>query len=204
MAEQRTILVVDDDQELRQSLQVLLEKQGFRALTAEDGLEAKERIDSDRPDVVIMDVMMPRLGGFPVLQHFRGEEQAPPFIMITANEQPQCKSAAEKAGAVDFIRKPFSLRRLLQGVHRALDQPAQEEPAQEDEAAAPPRAFIRCRCPSCRLRLRAAVHLLGQTQACPGCKQPMTVHPLPPTDQGPVLALDDHLPSPPPQRGFRQ
>ncbi|MBM4070502.1 MAG: response regulator [Planctomycetes bacterium] len=200
MTEQRTILVVDDDRELRHGLQTLLEKHGFRALTAEDGREAQERIDNDRPDLVIMDLMMPRLGGFPVLQHFRGQAHSPPFIMITANEQQQCKIAAEKAGAADFIRKPFSLRRLLEGVHRALEQQGQESADTET----PPAASIRCSCPACGARIRAAVHLLGQTHSCPACKQALLVRPLPPSDQGPVLALDDEISSKQPQRDFRQ
>lgn len=199
MTEQRTILVVDDDQELRHGLQALLEKQGFRTLTAEDGLEAKERIDGDRPDLVIMDLMMPRLGGFPVLQHFRGQAQAPPFILITANDQQQCKTAAEKAGAVDYIRKPFTLRRLLEGVHRALRPTAQASTAEETESL----AYIRCRCSACGKRIRAAAQLLGQTLACPACQQPMLVRALPPADEGPMLVLDYEQPSTPPPRGLR-
>ena len=189
MTEQRTILVVDDDQELRQGLQTLLTQHGFRTLTAEDGLEAKKLIDGDRPDLVILDVMMPRLGGFPVLQYFRGQTQAPPFIMITANEQEQCQTAAEKAGAVDYIRKPFSLRRLLHGVHRALGDAPGEGIDEQDSA--PRRSFIRCRCPACGARIKSAVHLLGQMQTCPGCQQPMLVRALPPVDEGPKLVIDD-------------
>lgn len=189
MSETRTILVVDDDHELRESLQTLLQRQGYQTLAAGDGLEAKKLIDRSRPDLVILDLMMPRLGGFPVLQHFNGIEEAPPFIMITANEQEQCKTAAEKAGVVDYIRKPFTLRRLLEGINRALAESSRQTTLTPEDSAS--RSFIRCRCPSCGAQIRSAIHYIGQTHNCPGCRQPMLVRVQPPDDEGPKLAVDD-------------
>ena len=122
MAETKTILVVDDDHELSEGLRVVLEKQGHRVLQARDGQQGKQVIYQQRPDLVILDMMMPRMGGYPVLEHFRDKADAPPIIMITANEGSRHKVYAEFLGVVDYIRKPFAMERLLEAVERGLQQ----------------------------------------------------------------------------------
>src|SRR6516165_10176722 len=86
MATGKTILVVDDDMELSDGIRAVLEKQGHRVLQARDGQQGKQLVYQHRPDLVILDMMMPRMGGYPVLEHFKGKADAPPIIMITANE----------------------------------------------------------------------------------------------------------------------
>jgi DNA-binding response OmpR family regulator len=120
MADKRTILIVDDDQELSDGLRAVLEKQGFRVLQARDGQQGKQAVYQHHPDLVILDMMMPRMGGYPVLEHFRGKTDAPPIIMITANEGSRHKAYAEYLGVVDYIRKPFAMERLLEAVQRGL------------------------------------------------------------------------------------
>jgi DNA-binding response OmpR family regulator len=120
MPETKTILVVDDDVELADGLRVVLEKQGFRVIQARDGQQGKQQIYNQRPDLVILDMMMPRMGGYPVLEHFRGKTDVPPIIMITANEGSRHKAYAEYLGVVDYIRKPFAMERLLEAVQRGL------------------------------------------------------------------------------------
>ena len=123
MAETKTILVVDDDVELSDGLRVVLERQGYRVIQARDGQQGKQQIYNQRPDLVILDMMMPRMGGYPVLEHFRDKPDAPPIIMITANEGSRHKAYAEYLGVVDYIRKPFAMERLLETVHRVLPPP---------------------------------------------------------------------------------
>jgi DNA-binding response OmpR family regulator len=130
MADQKTILVVDDDRELIDGLRTLLEKQGYKVIQANDGHQAKSVIYNQRPDLVILDMMMPRMGGYPVLEHFRGKPDVPPIIMITANEGSRHKAYAEYLGVVDYIRKPFAMERLLDAVNKAF---AQSKPAEEEE-----------------------------------------------------------------------
>ena len=127
MAEKKTILVVDDDMELSDGLRAVLERQGHRVIQARDGQQGKQQIYNQRPDLVILDMMMPRMGGYPVLEHFRDRPDAPPIIMITANEGSRHKAYAEWLGAVDYIRKPFTMDRLLEGVARALKPAAQAQ-----------------------------------------------------------------------------
>src|SRR2546421_11997680 len=77
----KRILIVDDDAEMRAGLRIMLEKQGYRVIEATNGVQAKELVYRHRPDLMILDMMMPRMGGYPVLEHFRGKADAPPIIM---------------------------------------------------------------------------------------------------------------------------
>src|SRR5437660_833124 len=86
MAEQKVILIVDDDYELSDGIRAVLETQGHKVIQARDGQQGQQMIYNNRPDLVILDMMMPRKGGYPVLEHFRDKASAPPIIMITANE----------------------------------------------------------------------------------------------------------------------
>src|SRR5438552_816520 len=120
MADAKTILIVDDDRELVEGLRAVLERQGYRVMSAHDGHQGKQAIYNQRPDLVILDMMMPRMGGYPVLEHFKGKTDAPPIIMVTANEGSRHKAYAEYLGVIDYIRKPFAMERLLETVHKAL------------------------------------------------------------------------------------
>src|SRR5947209_10012123 len=133
MPDQKTILIVDDDQELVDGLRMVLERQGYRVIRASDGHQGKQAVYQQRPDLVILDMMMPRMGGYPVLEHFKGKPDAPPIIMITANEGSRHKAYAEYLGVVDYIRKPFAMERLLDTVSRGLAGKQPEPPADKDE-----------------------------------------------------------------------
>src|SRR5262245_29162637 len=129
MAEAKTILVVDDDMELSDGLRAVLEKQGHRVIQARDGQQGKQLVYQHHPDLVILDMMMPRMGGYPVLEHFRDKPDAPPIIMITANEGSRHKAYAEYLGVVDYIRKPFAMERLLESVQKGLNRSSAEDEA---------------------------------------------------------------------------
>ena len=134
MAEQKVILVVDDDRELVDAMRTVLERQGYKVIQAHDGHQGKQAIYNQRPDLVILDMMMPRMGGYPVLEHFKDKADAPPIIMVTANEGSRHKVYAEYLGVIDYIRKPFAMERLLEAVHKGLAQsePESEPPAEKD------------------------------------------------------------------------
>jgi CheY-like chemotaxis protein len=197
MTEDKTILVVDDDQELREGLTAVLGKHGYRTLEADDGRHARQLIDELRPDLVILDMMMPRWGGLAVLEHYQGAAGAPRFIMMTANEGKNHREYAEQLGVVDFLHKPFSLDRLVEGVNKAVCPPAPTPPPAEAEAA----IALRCRCPGCGSRIKAPLQLTGQTRNCPNCNRPFVVVFLPPDAEGPKLVADD---APPPARPTRR
>jgi DNA-binding response OmpR family regulator len=133
MASGKTILIVDDDLELSDGLRVVLERLGYRIIQARDGQQGKQMVYNHRPDLMILDMMMPRMGGYPVLEHFRGKADAPPVIMITANEGSRHKAYAEYLGVVDYIRKPFAMERLLEAVEKALGPAPNAKPKEPKE-----------------------------------------------------------------------
>jgi DNA-binding response OmpR family regulator len=124
MVDQRKlILIVDDDYELSDGIRAVLENLGHQVMQARDGQQGKQMVYNHRPDLVILDMMMPRMGGYPVLEHFKGKADAPPIIMITANEGSRHKAYAEYLGVIDYIRKPFAMERLLEAVEKGLNPP---------------------------------------------------------------------------------
>jgi len=128
MVEQRKlILIVDDDYELSDGIRAVLENLGHQVMQARDGQQGKQMVYNHRPDLVILDMMMPRMGGYPVLEHFKGKTDAPPIIMITANEGSRHKAYAEYLGVIDYIRKPFAMERLLEAVEKGLKSPPPAE-----------------------------------------------------------------------------
>ena len=129
MATGKTILIVDDDFELSDGIRAVLENLGHKVFQARDGIQGKQLVYQNRPDLVILDMMMPRMGGYPVLEHFRGKTDTPPIIMITANEGSRHKAYAECLGVVDYIRKPFAMERLLEAVERGLARKAEADAA---------------------------------------------------------------------------
>src|ERR1700680_2022522 len=123
MAHQKLILVVDDDYDLSDGIRAVLENQGHKVLQARDGQQGKNLVYQQRPDLVILDMMMPRMGGYPVLEHFRDKPDAPPIIMITANEGSRHTAYAEYLGVMNYIRKPFAMERLMEAVEKGLTAP---------------------------------------------------------------------------------
>jgi len=108
---------------------LVLGAEGHEVRSAGDGLEALDLIGAGfRPSVILLDMMMPRMGGYPVLEHFRDKGDAPPIIMITANEGSRHKAYAEYLGVVDYIRKPFAMERLLEAVERGLAAKTEKAP----------------------------------------------------------------------------
>jgi DNA-binding response OmpR family regulator len=133
MAEKKLILIVDDDLELSDGIRAVLENQGHKVMQARDGQQGKQMVYQHRPDLVILDMMMPRMGGYPVLEHFKGKTDAPPIIMITANEGSRHKAYAEYLGVVEYIRKPFAMEKLLEAVAKGLAGKPASAPAAEEK-----------------------------------------------------------------------
>jgi DNA-binding response OmpR family regulator len=117
----RRILLVDDDPEIVESMKTVLESRGHTILVARDGNQGLAMAEKDTPDLVVLDMMMPKRSGFLVLEKLRRGHTAPVrVIMITANEGSRHKAYAEMLGVDDYIRKPFAMDRLLESVDRLL------------------------------------------------------------------------------------
>jgi DNA-binding response OmpR family regulator len=131
---EKTILVVDDDPLIRGGLQAMLQVSGYRTLEAEDGAEAKELIQEHQPDLVILDMMMPRWGGFAVLEHFQNHPDAPAFIMLTGHEGDKHKAYARQIGVLDYLQKPYPMERLIQKIDGYFQANRKEAPAEPQRA----------------------------------------------------------------------
>jgi len=115
------VLLVDDDAEIITAIRYALEAKGYQVLVARDGNQGLAMAERDQPDLVILDMMMPKRSGFLVLEKLRRTEQSPTrVIMITANEGSRHKAYAEMLGVDDYIRKPFAMDRLIESVGRLL------------------------------------------------------------------------------------
>jgi DNA-binding response OmpR family regulator len=125
----RTILVVDDEQTLRETLVDALEGDGFRVVSAADGREALTRFRADRPDLVLLDLMLPELSGIEVCRIIRAESGVP-IVMLTAKDSELDKVVGLELGADDYVTKPFSLRELsarIRALFRRYEQASNAE-----------------------------------------------------------------------------
>lgn len=115
----QTILVVDDKKELRVMVQSYLEEEGFRVVLASDGQEALFVARHERPDLIILDLMMPNMGGYDFLKAHKREADTP-VIILTARLEESDKILGLELGADDFVTKPFSMRELTARVRAVL------------------------------------------------------------------------------------
>ena len=120
----RTILVVEDETTLRETLADALEVEGFRVVSAADGREALTRFRADKPDLVLLDLMLPELSGIEVCRIIRAESSVP-IVMLTAKDSELDKVVGLELGADDYVTKPFSLRELSARI-RALFRRAEQ------------------------------------------------------------------------------
>ena len=121
MNEQEKILIVDDEPDTILILQDRLEMDGYKVVTATDGCNALELIDQDLPDLVLLDIQMPRLDGIETLTHLHEKYPGILVLMLTAHGTIQRAVEATKQGAYDFLEKPFQPEHITQKVDQALE-----------------------------------------------------------------------------------
>ena len=118
----KTVLVVDDSGFARQMLRRMLEGGGFRVEEANGGLEAMEKYQLAKPDIVLLDIVMSEMGGFEVLEKLRQLDPKVTVVMATADIQTMTKDEAMVAGAAGLINKPFKSEEVLQEVRRVTSR----------------------------------------------------------------------------------
>ena len=123
------ILIVDDDPAIREMLGMALTSAGYKILEAGSALEARRIIASQRPDLVLLDWMLPGQSGYELARQLNKDNShpTPPIIMLTARGQEEDKIAALEAGADDYVSKPFSVSELLARVKAVLRRTAQHD-----------------------------------------------------------------------------
>jgi DNA-binding response OmpR family regulator len=132
MPDSSTILLVDDEDSIQKLLAYPLEREGFRVLQARDGEEALERFAAEHVDLVVLDLMLPKLDGLEVCKRLRAESEVP-IIMLTARDDELDKVLGLELGADDYITKPFSIREFRSRVRALLRRASAPRPTQDGE-----------------------------------------------------------------------
>lgn len=133
----KTVLVVDDEKPIADILQFNLTKEGYRVVTAYDGDEALEKVEEEKPDLILLDIMLPKRDGMEVVREVRKKYDTP-IIMITAKDSEIDKVLGLELGADDYVTKPFSTRELVARVkanmrrHQATTAVEKEEETSTD------------------------------------------------------------------------
>lgn len=123
----KTILVVDDKANVRTMLREYLAEQGYRVLTAENGQAALFVARRDKPDLILLDIMMPEMDGYEFVRTYRKESSAP-IILLTAKMEESDKVVGLELGADDYVTKPFGMKELHARVRAALRRAGRDEP----------------------------------------------------------------------------
>jgi two-component system, OmpR family, response regulator MprA len=129
MSQGARILVVDDDPQLREALTRALELDDYQVATASNGAQALEAISAHRPDVVVLDVMMPYVGGLDVCRTLRERKDRLPILVLTARDEVGDRVAGLDAGADDYLTKPFALDELRARLRALLRRTASDDDA---------------------------------------------------------------------------
>ena len=127
MSDGPRVLVVDDDPQLREALSRALQLDGYDVSTASNGVKALDAISTERPDVMVLDVMMPYVGGLDVCRTLRDRKDRLPILVLTARDEVGDRVAGLDAGADDYLTKPFALEELRARLRALLRRSASEE-----------------------------------------------------------------------------
>ena len=130
---EETVLLVDDDAALLEVMSIVLSSEGYRVITAVDGAEALKKVGGEGLNLVVLDVMLPRISGFEVLKKIR-EKSDVPVVMLTAKSQSVDKVVGLELGADDYITKPFDTKELLARIRAILRRFGRQEGRDRDGA----------------------------------------------------------------------
>ncbi len=126
------LLLVDDEPNIIELAQLYLEREGYRTVSAADGKSALEVVEQHRPDLVVLDVMLPELDGLEVCRRLRKKEDPVPILMLTARDEDIDKILGLELGADDYLTKPFNPRELVARVKAVLRRSKADPPPAED------------------------------------------------------------------------
>ncbi len=156
MTEEKTVLVVEDEKNIVDILRFNLERKGYRVIEAYDGEEGLRMARTEKPDLILLDIMLPKMIGFDVCGALRKDGDNVPILLLTAREEEDDKVRGLEIGADDYITKPFSMREVIARVEANIRRTSMASPA----GAAPRRRTAPCpspgTCPSTRTATRSS------------------------------------------------
>ena len=142
----RTILVVDDEESILQSLDGILADEGFEVIAAQSGVKALEKIEEEMPDLVLLDIWMPDLDGIETLVKIKETHSHLQVVMMSGHGTIETAVRATKLGAYDFIEKPLSLEKVLLCINNALNHYRLEEEINFLKQKTQKHGIHQCRC----------------------------------------------------------
>lgn len=118
----KKILMVEDEPDIREAVRASLKSRGYLVVLAADGEEGLRKVKSEKPDLVLLDIVMPRLDGWQVLKAIRNDEatRALPVVMLTANRETSSLIESQSQRATDYLMKPFDIEKLLSFINRYI------------------------------------------------------------------------------------
>lgn len=137
MSSQKTVLIVEDEKNIVDILRFNLQREGYQTCEAYDGEDGLTKAVSANPDLILLDVMLPKMNGFDVCKTLRSRGNNVPVIILTAREEESDKVLGLEIGADDYITKPFSMRELIARVGANIRRGAMAAPATASDAAMP-------------------------------------------------------------------
>ena len=138
MSNPKTVLIVEDEKNIVDILRFNLQREGYQTMEAYDGADGLEKARTGNPDIILLDVMLPKMIGFDVCKQLRAEGNNVPVIILTAREEEADKVLGLEIGADDYITKPFSMRELIARVGANIRRTAMAAPAAATASAAMP------------------------------------------------------------------
>ncbi len=129
MPEEKTVLVVEDEKNIVDILRFNLERKGYRVLEAYDGEEGLRKARTEKPDLILLDIMLPKMIGFDVCEALRKDGDNVPILLLTAREEEDDKVRGLEIGADDYITKPFSMREVIARVEANIRRTSMASPA---------------------------------------------------------------------------
>jgi DNA-binding response OmpR family regulator len=134
LSENPKVLIVDDEPDILLMMRVNLESEGFSTVLAADGETALRRVEEEMPDIILLDVMMPVLDGWGVLEALGERPARPATIVVSAKAAPGDLARAYKLGAADYVTKPFSVENLVATIRDVLGRTAEQQQQRSQQA----------------------------------------------------------------------
>jgi DNA-binding response OmpR family regulator len=128
------VLIVDDDADLRRLLEVVFVREGYRVCIAPDGPSALELVDAERPDVILLDLMMPGMDGFTVLQRLKRRVRSPRIVCLTAKGSTMDREKAWRLGIDEYVTKPFAIDQIFDAITAVVGRSWPERRARRHRA----------------------------------------------------------------------
>ncbi len=129
MSEEKTVLIVEDEKNIVDILRFNLERKGYRTLEAYDGEEGLRKARTEKPDLILLDIMLPKMIGFDVCEALRKDGDNVPILLLTAREEEDDKVRGLEIGADDYITKPFSMREVVARVEANIRRTSMAAPS---------------------------------------------------------------------------